>query len=178
VSCWQVREAARAEREDRPSPEAQGFEAFFEAEYERLFGTMCLVVDDRSDAEDVAQEAFLRVWVRWERVATTTSPRGYLYQTAFNVFRNRLRATRRAPRGFLASGVDPDPTRVVDDRTTVLGALRALPPRSRAAVVLTELLGFSSEEAGRMLGVKASTARSLATHARTELRRQLGETYE
>lgn len=161
-----------------PSQERLGFEAFFEAEYDRLFGTMCMVTGSRTEAEDIAQEAFLRVWTRWERVEAAPSPIGYLYRTAFNLFRNRLRTAKRAARGLLTAGVDPDPMSAVDDRTTVLGALGRLPPRTRAAVVLTELLGFSSEEAGRMLGVRASSARSLATHGRAQLRRELGNAYE
>lgn len=170
--------ATRAERRDLSSQESVGFEVFFEAEYQRLFGTLCLVTTDRAEAEDITQEAFIRMWRKWERVEALESPAGYLYTTAFNVLRNRLRTTRRAVRAVIAPTVDADSSGAVDDRTTVLGALRGLPPRSRAAIVLTELLGYSSEEAGHILGIRASSARSLATHGRAELRRRLADTYE
>lgn len=70
----------------------EGFEDFYEIEHARLFGTLCLVTGDRAEA-DVMQEAFVRVWERWDRVSALADPAGYLYRTAFNVFRSRLRRT-------------------------------------------------------------------------------------
>ncbi len=52
-------------------------------------------------------------------------------------------------------------------------ALARLPRRQRSAIVLTELLGYGSEEAGRILGVKDVTVRSLASQARAALRTHL-----
>jgi DNA-directed RNA polymerase specialized sigma24 family protein len=49
--------------------------------------------------------------------------------------------------------------------------LRSLTPRQRAAIVLTEGLGYSSDEAGSMLGVKGSTVRALHHQARAALKR-------
>jgi RNA polymerase sigma-70 factor (ECF subfamily) len=57
----------------------------------------------------------------------------------------------------------------VESRDTVVRALARLTPRQRAALVLTDLLGFTSEEAGVALGVRASTVRVLAGRARTAL---------
>lgn len=173
-----MRVATNAERGSLSSQDRREFEAFFEAEYDRLYGTMCMVTRSGAEAEDITQEAFLRAWVRWERVRTAPSPDGYLYRTAFNLFRNRLRSAKRAARRLLTPVVEPDPAGTVDERITVLDALGRLPPRARAAVVLTELLGFSSEEVGQMLGVKASSARSLATHGRAQLRRELGTPHD
>jgi DNA-directed RNA polymerase specialized sigma24 family protein len=48
-----------------------------------------------------------------------------------------------------------------------------LTPRQRAALVLTELLGFDSAEAGRMLGVRAGTVRALASQGRAAMRRHM-----
>jgi DNA-directed RNA polymerase specialized sigma24 family protein len=58
----------------------------------------------------------------------------------------------------------------VDDRDAIAHALRSLTPRQRAAMVLTEMLGYSPEEAGSMLGIKASTVRALNFQGRTALR--------
>jgi len=63
----------------------------------------------------------------------------------------------------------PTPGRVV------ARALAGLPRRQRAALVLTDLLGFSSEEAGRMLGVKPVTVRVLASQGRAAMKQSLGE---
>ncbi|HLA93385.1 MAG TPA: sigma factor-like helix-turn-helix DNA-binding protein, partial [Actinomycetota bacterium] len=56
---------------------------------------------------------------------------------------------------------------------SVLRALDTLGRRQRAAVVLTDLLGYDSSEAGRMLGIKATTVRTLAAEARAILRSEL-----
>jgi RNA polymerase sigma-70 factor (ECF subfamily) len=99
-------------------------------------------------------------------------PTGYLYRTAMNVFRSRYRRARLATRR--AMGLAPrDEFAEADARRAVTGALRTLPSRQRAALVLTDLIGFSSEEAGHALGVKASTVRALATQGRETLRRTM-----
>jgi RNA polymerase sigma-70 factor (ECF subfamily) len=173
-----VRETKRGER-DETTPPSAGFEAFFEAEYDRLFGTMALATGDRAEAEDITQEAFLRVWLRWERVRAAASPTAYLYRTAFNVLRNRVRGARRAARRLLARDRSQEPTvdamAESEERTVLLSALRTLQPRTRMALVLTELLGLSSEEAGRLMGVRAATVRSLASRGREQVRRRIGE---
>jgi hypothetical protein len=55
------------------------FEAFFEREKERLFQALCLVTRNRFEAEELAQDAFLSVYERWDRVAKMDEPTGYLY---------------------------------------------------------------------------------------------------
>ena len=50
------------------------FEDFFEAERERLFRALLLITHDSAEAEDLMQEAFVRVWERWDRVGTLDDP--------------------------------------------------------------------------------------------------------
>ena len=57
-----------------------------------------------------------------------------------------------------------------DARETVRRALASLTPRQRAAIVMTELLGFSSSEAGKVLGIRPGTVRALATQGRAAFR--------
>jgi DNA-directed RNA polymerase specialized sigma24 family protein len=64
------------------------------------------------------------------------------------------------------------------ERVEVLDALRHLSRRQRSALVLTELLDLTSEEAGAILGVRAVTVRALASQGRAALRRALGEAGE
>jgi RNA polymerase sigma factor (sigma-70 family) len=66
-----------------------------------------------------------------------------------------------------------DPFPGVDDRHDLLGALRTLPPRQRAALILTELQDLSSEEAATVLGIKPVTVRVLASQARVRLKSSL-----
>jgi len=150
------------------------FDAFLERQHQGLYSALCLVTRDRAEAEDVMQEAFLRVWERWDRIRELDRPDGYLYRTAFNVWRNRRRGVLRALKRAVDI-VQRDDLSDVETRLDVVRALGWLTPRQRAALVLTDLLGYPSEEAGRMLGIKAPTVRVLASKGREELRRRMGE---
>jgi RNA polymerase sigma-70 factor (ECF subfamily) len=149
------------------------FESFFEAEHPRLFRALYLVTGSAQEAEDVAQEAFLKVWERWGRVAAMQNPTGYLYRTAMNGARSRSRRLRRSLRPGFTSPRPRDLFAEADERDAVARALRGLSTRQRAALVLTEWLGYESDEAGRMLGVTAGTLRAMTHQARATLRRTL-----
>jgi RNA polymerase sigma-70 factor (ECF subfamily) len=153
----------------------EAFEAFFDAHRVRLFRTLALVTGDLAEAEELMQEAFAKVWERWDRVRAVPDPPGYLYRTAFNLSRNRIRSAVRARRRSPRAVGDVDPFAAADARADVWAALRVLTPRQRSAVVLTELLEMSSEEAGRVLGVRPGTVRALSSQARSRLREALGD---
>lgn len=72
------------------------FEDFFAAEHLRLRRALYLVTGSLSEADEVAQEALVRTWERWDRVGAMRDPTGYLYRTAMNVHRSALRRARRA----------------------------------------------------------------------------------
>ena len=147
------------------------FEAFFSAESERLLRILCVITGSRSEAEDIAQEAFTRVLQRWDRLEEIHNPAGYLERTAINVFRNQYRRAGLALRRSVGMGPDQDVFQVVEDRDVAARALATLTPRQRAALVLTEALGYSGEEAGDVLGIKASTVWALTHQARASLAR-------
>ncbi|HLA93323.1 MAG TPA: sigma factor, partial [Actinomycetota bacterium] len=67
------------------------FEEFFELEHARLFGALSVMTGDRFEAEEVMQDAFLKLWERWDRVSAMDQPVGFLYRTAMNLYRKRLR---------------------------------------------------------------------------------------
>jgi RNA polymerase sigma factor (sigma-70 family) len=149
------------------------FEVFFEAERVRLFRTLCLVSGDRGEAEELMQEAFVRLWERWAQVSSHPDPSGYLYRTAFNLFRDRGRRVLRRVRHLLASEQAEDAFARIDDREELIRALRTLSPRQRAALVLTELLDLDSNEAAELLKVRPVTVRVLASQGRAALKREL-----
>jgi RNA polymerase sigma factor (sigma-70 family) len=160
---------------DEPVSEAQSFDGFFEAEGPAMFRRLCLVTGNRHEAEEVMQDAFLSVFERWDRVRQMDDPVGYLYRTAFNVFKRRSRRAAMAVRRTLRPDRSADEYAAADARFMVEQGLAELSPRQRAAVVLTELLGYSSEVAGRMLGVRPVTVRALASQGRAAMRRTLEE---
>lgn len=131
------------------------FEEFFEEQKERLLRILSVVTGSRAEAEDLAQEAFTRVFERWSTVGSMADPAGYLHRTAMNAFRNQYRRARVALGRAVGLGPEQDVFKPVEDRDVAARALGALTPRQRAALVLTEALGYSGEEAGHLLGIKA-----------------------
>lgn len=153
--------------------EPQSFEDFFEAESPVLFRRLCLITGNRHEAEEVLQDAFLSLFERWDRVRAMQDPTGYLYRTAFNAFRKRFRRAALAIRRTLTPALEVDEFEAADDRHVVSRALARLSRRQRTALVLTELLGYGSEDAGKMMGVRAVTVRALASQGRAAMRGML-----
>jgi RNA polymerase sigma-70 factor (ECF subfamily) len=154
-------------------PSSRAFEAFYADQHAGLFGALYLIAGNRQEAEELMQDAFLKIWERWDRVESLEDPTGYLYRTALNLFRMRRRRAAVAVRQAVGRLPPSNAFDAVDRKDMVDRALASLAPRQRAAVVLMDLLGYSSEEASRMLGVKAVTVRVLASQARAVLRRTM-----
>lgn len=147
------------------------FDAFFLEEHEDLFKALYLVTGNRADAEELMQDAFLKLWERWDRIDTIDDPAAYLFRIAMNAFRSRHRRAAMALRK-LAPGdeVGRDGFADAEMRADVRALLIACTPRQRAALVLVDLLGYPSEQAARILGVRPSTVRALATQGRRTIR--------
>jgi RNA polymerase sigma-70 factor (ECF subfamily) len=146
------------------------FEDFFEIEQERLLRVLWMVTGSLQEAEDIVQDAFLRIWERWPAVASMESPTGYLHQVAMNTFRNRYRRAKLGLRKVVGADPPVDAFGSAEDRISVSSALGGLTSKQRAALVLTDLLGYPADEAGQMLGIRGSTVRSLSSTARSALR--------
>jgi RNA polymerase sigma factor (sigma-70 family) len=150
------------------------FEAFFAEHQADLVVALWLVTRNRHEAEEVAQDAFLKLLERWDRVSKLDDPAGYLYRTAMNVHRSRLRRAAAALRRMVHLLPRDDELELVESKEAVVRALAPLSPRQRAAVVLMDVLGLTSEEAGRAMAVKASTVRVLVARGRETLRKEMG----
>jgi RNA polymerase sigma factor (sigma-70 family) len=151
------------------------FEAFFETHHLRLFRALWLVTRNRHEAEELMQDAFLKVLERWSRVSGLPDPEGYLYRTAMNLFRSRLRRVAVATRKTLHQLPPDDELAAVEERDAVIRALAPLTARQRAAITLMDVLGFTSEQAGEALGASPATVRVLAARGRARLRQEMGE---
>jgi RNA polymerase sigma-70 factor (ECF subfamily) len=146
------------------------FEEFFQREKAGLYAVLYMVTRNRHEAEELTQDAFVRILERWDRVAVMDDPRAYLYRTAMNAFRTGYRRAALAARRAFGVSRPDDAIADVDARDTAMRALAVLSPRQRAAVVLTDLLDFPSEEAARMLGIRASTVRMHVSRAHAALK--------
>ena len=143
------------------------FEDLFADEHARLYRALYLIVGNTHEAEELMQDAFLHVLERWDRI---DDPTGYLYRSALNSTRSRFRRLKLAAKRPLTPGQPEDPFAAADIRDEMVRALRALPERQRAALVLLDLLDYRSEDAAKVLGVTAATVRSLASHGRAAMK--------
>ena len=150
------------------------FEALFADERDRLFTSLWLITRDRHEAEEVAQDAFVKVWERWERRGAPDDPTAYLFRAAMNILRNRRRRAAVALRHAWSRTESTDELGAVEARDVVMRGLGALTPSQRAALVLMDLLDMSSTEAADALGVRPSTVRVLAARGRATLSEQIG----
>ncbi len=146
------------------------FEAFFQAEYPSLLRAMFLVTGNRHEAEEIAQDAFVRACERWELVRRAENRAGYVYRMALNGYRSKLRRLARGARKVLRQQEQPDLFAAVDDRDALGRALAELSKGQREAVVLVEWMGMTDDEAGALLGISPITVRVRIHRARAVLR--------
>lgn len=146
------------------------FAAFFADEHGGLLKLLYFVTGNRADAAELMQDAFLKVWERWDRLGRVEDPRAYLFRVALNGSRMRVRAARRVARRMVAPASSTDPYGEIDLREDVRAMLLSLAPRQRVALVLLDMYGYGSEEAARIMGIRPSTVRALASQGRSVLR--------
>ncbi len=174
--CTGVGNAINVSAVEVSSETDPGFVAFFTTHYGELARASYLLTRDATDADDLAQEAMTRVYERWDRVRAMDSPTGYLYRTALNLHRKRARRLAIAAAIHLPGAREgSDPAQVVEDRSEVLRLLASLSVPQRQVVVLVEWLGFDSEAAAAVLGIRPASVRTRLHRAREALRATNGE---
>jgi RNA polymerase sigma-70 factor, ECF subfamily len=148
-------------------PDRAGFEAFYVGHLPRVLRACALVLLDRGEAEDVAAEAFGRLWSHWGQIHGEDHAGGYVFKTAMRLCDKRRRRTARE-----VVGTVPERSRTTDpdSRLSAIDALRGLPLRQRQSVVLRDWAGFETSEVARMLGTKESTVRVHLARGRAALR--------
>jgi len=147
------------------------FEALCDSTYDRVAKAAFLILGDRDEAHDIAQETFARAYARWPQVRTMDNPQGWLYRVAVNL---SLSWRRQAQRRIL--GTPPDGS-VDDDSSSdpaLTQALRRLTPSQRAAIVLRFYLDLSIDSAAESLGKRPGTVRALTAQGIARLREDLG----
>jgi RNA polymerase sigma-70 factor (ECF subfamily) len=157
----------------------RAFRALVSRHLTRVLSLARRMTGNVAEAEDVAQEAFLRAWQKapgWRTGEARFST--WLYRVVVNLCLDRRRRKPMAPLEAAGDPLDPAPsaeaTLVENQRTRIVAtALAALPDRQRAALVLSYYEGVSNVEAAEALGVSVSALESLLVRARKALRAEL-----
>ncbi|HEY6294850.1 MAG TPA: SigE family RNA polymerase sigma factor [Streptosporangiaceae bacterium] len=122
-------------------------------------------------AEDIAQTALARAYVAWWRVSRADDPDAYLRRILVNASKGRFRKRRVTEQpGDLPEVAVEGPADLVGERAALLAALRQLPPRQRAVVVLRYWNDLSDAQIAAALGCSAGTVRSQLSRALAALR--------
>ena len=160
---------------EREQAALTSFDDVFREVFPRVARTAALVVRDPQLGPDIAQEAFARLYERWDRMASPEHARNFVFRVAVNLARSQLR--RRVAVPFGLSGperANRDDTARSDDWLIVAEALGALPPKQRVAVVLVDYADLDAAAASRILGTAEATVRVHVMRGRRALRERLG----
>lgn len=157
------------------SAELADFGEFVQASLPGLLRYGHALTGNPHDAADLVQAVLEKIGARWSRIRHKTGdPLAYVRRSMANAHISRWRRTRREN---LVADV-PDAVAAEDDpfeHEPLWRALRDLPPRQRAVIVLRYYEGLSEVEIAHTLGVTAGTVKSQASKAIASLRRKMGE---
>lgn len=147
----------------------------------RMLSLATRMLGDRAEAEDIAQEVFLRAW----RQARTWRPGGgrfdtWMHRVALNLCHDRLRRRRETPTDTPPERPDPAisaEAHLVEVETSarVRSAVEALPDRQRMAIILSHYQGLSNPATAELLGVSVEAVESLLSRARRTLKTTLAD---
>jgi RNA polymerase sigma-70 factor (ECF subfamily) len=165
------------------------FDVLVERYKVRLFNYLLRLTSNRDDAEEIAQEAFVKAYIHAEKYKTIAKFSTWLYTIATNLVRNRVRSRSRAPQivsGWTRAWGDgeeerqleiPDahrsPDQTMNDRElsdVINGAIQKIPEKYRESFVLREINELSYEEIAAVTGLKLGTVRSRINRARNYFR--------
>lgn len=179
-------EAEEALVERSQSGDRAAFEELVRRHADRLYAVVVRVVADDEEAQDVTQEAFLRAWRGIGRFRGRSQFFTWLYRIGINEAKRRV---GRRPPAELFTSLDADPVPDAPDwseapqlrleqsdlRDVLERAIRALPVRYRATVVLRDVEGLSTHEAAEVMELGEAAFKSRLHRARLAVRRSLDE---
>lgn len=173
------------------------FDVLVERYKVRLFNYLYRLTNNRDEAEEIAQEAFVKAYIHADKYKTIAKFSTWLYTIATNLVRNRIRSRSRAPqlislwtRGWNDSEEErvldiEDPQRTPDEAindaelsSIINQAIAKIPARYRESFVLREINELSYEEIAAVTGLKLGTVRSRINRARNFFRQLVAPVVE
>lgn len=163
---------------DKGAPDAAAeFHDFFERHHGGLARLAHLLTGDADAADDLAADALVAIWHRWDRVRAAEHPAAYARGVVAHLARSRIRSAVRERRRVALywphrseQWDGPDVPAVVD----VQQALRTLPFRKRACVVLRHAFDLSERDTALALGISVGTVKSQTSKGMAQLEKLLG----
>jgi RNA polymerase sigma-70 factor, ECF subfamily len=154
-----------------PTPHVESFESFYGREYRPVLALANVLIGDRAQAEDLAQEVFVAAFQSW---ATIANPGAWVRAAVSNKAMSWWRRTYAARRALARLGnVEPSTTDMTADADAFWGEVRRLPRRQAQAIALYYLEDLPVASIAAMLGCDASTVRIHLSRGRKALAARL-----
>lgn len=148
------------------------FRDFVTARGASLLRSACVLTRDHGHAEDLVQNALVRVYVSWERVSKADDPFAYARRVLFNSFARdrRRRSVTELPGAAVEESAARWDAEEFDDRDQLDRALESLPATMKAVLVLRFYDDLSVEQVAEILGCSVGTVKSRTARALNRLR--------
>lgn len=152
----------------------EDFDRLYRAAYPRVYRTLTAILRDPAEAEDCAQDAFVHAFRAWRRWRPDAPAEAWIHRIAVNraiSYRRRaqLRTAGELLRRLGRPAASADPA-VIASQPDVLSALRSIPPRLAAAIVLRHYHGYNNREIAAAIGVSERTVGTRLRQAAERLR--------
>jgi RNA polymerase sigma-70 factor (sigma-E family) len=158
---------------------AEAVAALFQQHHLDLVRMAAVMLGDVGAAEDVVQDAFEKLQVRWHRLRDPGSALAYARATVLNGCRTALRrsilARKHAAQAGVTAQTGPDAAQAIAEGSELMGALRGLPRRQREVLVLRFYVDLDVAEAAAVLKINPSTVRATTTRALARLAQTIKE---
>jgi RNA polymerase sigma-70 factor (sigma-E family) len=155
--------------------EDNGFEDFYHGTRQRVVTFLYAMSGDRTDAQDAAQEAYVRAWQRWSTICTYDDPEAWVRKVGYRLCLNRWRKARNRIIAYRRHGADSMVGPPGEDTVALVTALKKLPLPDREAIILHHLLDLSVADVAAQTGVPANTIKTRLVRGRRTLASLLGK---
>ncbi|MBM2614371.1 sigma-70 family RNA polymerase sigma factor [Actinoplanes sp. LDG1-06] len=152
-----------------------GFEEFYGGTRHRLVTYLYAMTGDRAEAQDAAQEAYVRAWQRWSAVSAYDDPEAWLRTVAYRLCANHWRKAKNRVKAYVRHGAEPDAPPPHPDTVALVAALKQLNVGERQAITLHHLMDLSVADVAAQTGVPVNTVKTRLARGRRALAGLLGE---
>jgi RNA polymerase sigma-70 factor (ECF subfamily) len=149
------------------------YDDFYRSTSQRLLRYCYALTGELGEAQDVAQETYMRAWRHWREVSEHPAPEAWLRLTASRLATDRWRRLAGLRRAVTRTGPVADVQPPSDDAVALTAALRKIPADQRRALAMHYLLDLPVTEIALEVGVPAGTVKSWLSRGRTALAAQL-----
>jgi RNA polymerase sigma-70 factor (ECF subfamily) len=156
--------------------DAGEFDEFYRGTYDRILAYLYAAGGDLADAQDAAQEAYLRAWQHWGTLSGSDDPERWVRTVGWRSLATGWRRLRRRRSAYTRYGLtDPVPG-VSEDSVALVVALRRLPAPQRHALVLFHIVGLPVTAIATETHVPVGTVKARLSRGRKALAALLGTT--